>query len=161
MQRWQRLCQKNLSLTTLALFHQHHQLDIMSHQLNANAELESLIASTRPDEVDAVAALYIALLMKIMKTPASRENHVVVLQTILNDMKSCYAKALDQDAEKELVQIIGQYGLGNLSLMAPIKLLKDHIEKRAKYNETVLSVAQTHYLSPCSMEMAVLMDSDI
>jgi uncharacterized protein YbgA (DUF1722 family)/uncharacterized protein YbbK (DUF523 family) len=123
--RWKALVQENLTAYALITFHARHKLSVMSHDQNRYRELGRLIAGVEDRNAAVVAEKYILLLMRTLKKPATRNNHVNVLQHIQGYLK----KRLDADDKAELSEIIERYRIGELPLIVPVTLLKHHFRR--------------------------------
>ncbi|MDP1521085.1 DUF523 and DUF1722 domain-containing protein [Porticoccus litoralis] len=123
--RWRTEYANELTVKKLTEFHARHKLIYMSHDQNRSRELGRIAASARNDNLEHVAAEYIALAMATLKKVASRKNHVNVLQHIQGYLK----KQLDTDDKQELVEVFERYRLGEIPLIVPITLLRHHFRK--------------------------------
>ncbi len=123
--RWRQLLAQGVSHSALTTFHARHKLLFMSHHQNATRALGKILASGAQRDADQLAEQYIGAAMTLLKTKASRRNHVNVLQHIQGYLK----RELEPDDKRELVEIIEQYRLGAVPLIAPITLLRHHFRK--------------------------------
>lgn len=147
MDRWKELCSTELAPRALMHFHARHKLIAMSHDQNRARELGRLAASSTPANISEVSIQYGILLMDCLKLPASRGNHVNVLQHIQGYLK----KTLDSDDKAELTETIARYGAGELPLIVPITLLKHHFRRQPDP-----FIEQSYYLSPHPRELCLL-----
>lgn len=145
--RWRQLLLPGLTLQGLMTFHSAHKLILMSHHQNRARELGRLVAETDAANLKINASNYIAGVMEILRRPASRGNHVNVLQHIQGYLK----RGLDGDDKQELVETIENYRLGQLPLIVPITLLRHHFRRQPDP-----FIAQSHYMSPHPSELALL-----
>lgn len=146
MHRWFQLVEDGLTLKALLDFHARHKLIIMSHDQNRYRELGRLLAATTKGEVAEVADEYLLDLMKALKVPATRGNHVNVLQHIQGYLK----KPLDSGDKLELVETIEKYRLGQLPLIVPITLLNHFFRKHPDPY-----IANSWYMHPYPAEMSL------
>ncbi len=123
--RWRQLLGQGLSHSALTTFHARHKLLFMSHHQNATRALGKLLATGARQGVDQLAGQYISAAMTLLKTQASRRNHVNVLQHIQGYLKG----ELEPDDKRELGELIEQYRCGEVPLIAPITLLRHHFRK--------------------------------
>jgi len=135
-----------MKLSDLLDFHARHKLIIMSHNQNYNRELGQLLAVARKDNVDEVADQYIVKLMRTLKIPATRGNHVNVLQHIQGYLK----KPLDKDDKLELTETVEKYRLGQLPLIVPITLLNHFFRKHPDEY-----ISNSWYMNPYPEEMSL------
>lgn len=144
MRRWMQLKEQGMTLNELFKFHARHKLIVMSHNQNRYRELGQLLAAARKDNVEAVAEEYLLILMRTLKIPASRGNHVNVLQHIQGYLK----KPLDAEDRAELTEIVERYRLGQLPLVVPITLLNHFFRKNPDEY-----IANSWYMNPYPEEM--------
>ena len=98
-------------------------------------------------DLEQYAYSYISALMAILKIPATRRNHVNVLQHIQGYLK----QYLDKDDKQELVESIERYRVGQLPLIVPITLLNHYFRKFP--NEYI---DRSYYLAPHPKELMLL-----
>ncbi len=145
MYRWQQLVAEGLTAQRLTHFHACHKLIIMSHA--DYRPLGHLLTNIGKDNVESVAAEYIALLMETLKTVPERKNHVNVLQHIQGYLK----KDLDKDDKAELSEIIERYRNGEVPLIVPLTLLKHHFRKSPDPY-----IDNSYYLSPYPQQLRLI-----
>ena len=146
MRRWFQLKEEGLTLNELLKFHARHKLIVMSHNQNRYRELGKLLAAARKDNVEEVAAEYLLKLMSALKIPATRGNHVNVLQHIQGYLK----KPLDKEDKLELTETVNKYRLGQLPLIVPITLLNHFFRKHPDEY-----IANSWYMNPYPEEMSL------
>ncbi len=145
--RWQQLCKTSLTAHGLMRFHSQHKLIAMSHDQNLARDLGRLLAGVRDDNLQATAERYIIDLMACLKIPATRGNHVNVLQHIQGYLKT----KLESDDKQELVETIDSYRLGKVPLIVPLTLLRHHFRRQPD-----AFIADSHYMAPHPAELALL-----
>jgi len=146
MRRWKQLKEQGLRLNDLLKFHARHRLTIMSHNQNHYRELGQLLATARKDNVLEVAEEYLLKLMCGLKIPATRGNHVNVLQHIQGYLK----KPLAAQDRLELTETVEKYRLGQLPLIVPITLLNHFFRKHPD-----AFIANSWYMNPHPEEMSL------
>jgi uncharacterized protein YbgA (DUF1722 family)/uncharacterized protein YbbK (DUF523 family) len=146
MHRWFQLLEQRLQLKDLLEFHARHKLIVMSHNQNHNRELGQLLATARKDNVAEIADKYLRQLMHTLKIPATRGNHVNVLQHIQGYLK----KPLDKEDKLELVETVEKYRLGLLPLIVPITLLNHFFRKHPDEY-----ISNSWYMNPYPEEMSL------
>ena len=146
MRRWKQLQEQGMTLNGLLTFHARHKLIIMSHNQSYNRELGQMLAAVRKDNVGDVVDEYLLKLMRTLKIPATRGNHVNVLQHIQGYLK----KPLDADDKLELTETVGKYRLGQLPLIVPITLLNHFFRKHPDEY-----IANSWYMNPYPEEMSL------
>ena len=77
-----------LTLKKLLDFHARHKLILLSHCQKTYRDLGPKLAKVNKAEMDAFAADYVYDLMKALKKPASRGDHVNVLQHVQGYLKN-------------------------------------------------------------------------
>lgn len=142
--RWRTEYAPQLSVQKLTEFHARHKLIYMSHDQNCSRELGRIAAMAREENLDVVAADYIAQAMATLKKVATRKNHVNVLQHIQGYLK----KQLDADDKQELLEVFERYRCGEIPLVVPITLLKHHFRKAPDSY-----ISQSWYLHPYPEEL--------
>lgn len=137
--RWQKMLTSGLSVTRLQTFHADHKYLVMAHNQAAYKRMGKMLSDIDADNVKVVSCLYMEELMTVLKRPASREQHVNVLQHLLGYLKD----QLDADDKTEMLEVIDRYRDGIVPLNVPITLLKHHFHRHPHEY-----VEQQVYLSP-------------
>lgn len=145
--RWKNLQEKGCSLANLQEFHARHKYIFMSHNQQKTRELGVLMANQNGLGINALAQRYLADMTILLKTIATRKNHVNTLQHIQGYLKN----HLDNEDKAELSEMITDYGRGLLPLIVPITLLRHHFRKHP--NEYI---DQSFYMKPHPGEMMLL-----
>ncbi|MEX0963686.1 MAG: DUF523 and DUF1722 domain-containing protein [Pseudohongiellaceae bacterium] len=146
MHRWTQLFREGVKLRDLLEFHARHKLIIMSHDQNRYRELGRLLAAAGKSDAADVADTYLPGLMATLKIPATRGNHVNVLQHIQGYLK----KPLDKEDKLELTETVEKYRLGLLPLIVPITLLNHFFRK---YPDEYIT--NSWYMHPYPEEMSL------
>jgi uncharacterized protein YbgA (DUF1722 family)/uncharacterized protein YbbK (DUF523 family) len=123
--RWQRLRHRGLSKRGLIDFHAQHKLLLMSHSPAAYKELGRMVARLGHQPLEVLAERYIETVMRVLKTQASRERHVNVLQHLLGYLR----ERVDTANRADLVSVIDDYRRGLVPLVVPIRLLQHHFRR--------------------------------
>jgi uncharacterized protein YbgA (DUF1722 family)/uncharacterized protein YbbK (DUF523 family) len=123
--RWQQMLAAGLSVARLQQFHADHKYLVMAHNQAAYKRMGRMLADVSADEVKVVSCLYMEELMMALQRPASRRQHVNVLQHLLGYLK----RSLDSADKAEMLEVIGQYGDGIVPLIVPITLLRHHFRR--------------------------------
>jgi uncharacterized protein YbgA (DUF1722 family)/uncharacterized protein YbbK (DUF523 family) len=123
--RWQQLLEAGLSVTRLQQFHADHKYLVMAHNQAAYKRMGRMLAGLAADNMKVLSCLYMEELMTALARPASRRQHVNVLQHLLGYLK----KKLDSADKAEMLEVITRYGDGLLPLIVPITLLKHHFRR--------------------------------
>lgn len=143
--RWKEMLLAGLTPNSLTKFHARHKLIIMSHE--DYRDLGQLLAGVTKANLAQVAEQYIAQLMQTLKKPATRKNHVNVLQHIQGYLK----KDLSSDDKAELCEVIERYRNGYIPLIVPITLLKHHFRKSPDPY-----IEESYYMSPYPQELQLI-----
>ena len=143
--RWRCLINEGITVQKLTRFHARHKLIIMSH--GDYQPLGRLLASATKENLFDIAEQYITELMKLLKTIATRNQHVNVLQHIQGYLK----KELTADNKAELCEVIECYRRGEVPLIVPITLLKHHFRQSPD-----AYIEESYYMSPYPQQLQLL-----
>ncbi|MDD5412128.1 MAG: DUF1722 domain-containing protein, partial [Methylobacter sp.] len=143
--RWKAMLAEGLTTSRLTHFHARHKLIIMSHE--DYRDLGQLLAGLTKASLGQVAEQYILQLMNTLKKPATRKNHVNVLQHIQGYLK----KELSTDDKAEFCEVIEQYRKGYVPLIVPLTLLKHHFRKSPHPY-----IEESYYMSPYPQELQLI-----
>lgn len=144
--RWQMMEQEGFTLAGLQAFHAKHKYIFMSHNQSLGRTLGASLANSE-QEVDALALEYLASMMILLKSTATRKNHVNTLQHIQGYLKN----DLDAGDKEELRATIEDYHKSLLPLIVPITLLRHHFRRHPKGY-----IENSYYLQPHPGEMMLL-----
>ncbi len=145
LSRWKAMLAVGLTASGLTNFHARHKLIIMSHE--DYRDLGQLLAGLTKSSLEQVAEQYILQLMITLKKPATRKNHVNVLQHIQGYLK----KDLSADNKVELCEVIERYRNGYIPLIVPLTLLKHHFRKTPDPY-----IEDSYYMSPYPQELQLI-----
>jgi len=149
LRRWKSLLAEGVKPAAIQHFHARHKLILMSHDQTAYRRLGQLVAALPEWDLTAFCEHYLEQLMATLKIPATRSNHVNVLQHIQGYLK----RDLDPEDKQELSETISQYRQGLIPLIVPIILLRHHFRKCPNdYIQT------SHYMNPHPAELMLLND---
>ncbi|MEN8168809.1 MAG: DUF523 and DUF1722 domain-containing protein [Pseudomonadota bacterium] len=137
--RWKQMLATGLCIESLQEFHADHQYLMMAHSPSTYERMGQMLTDINADEVKVVSCLYMEELMMALKRPATRGQHVEVLQQLL----AHFSGRLGSDDKAEMVVVIKQYGEGVVPLIVPITLLKHHLRRHPD-----ASIERQVYLSP-------------
>ncbi|MEM7221109.1 MAG: DUF1722 domain-containing protein [Pseudomonadota bacterium] len=115
-----------LTAARLIAFHSRYKYLLMAHSVSAYREAGKLLSNLKGD-LDALAGRYLTLLMDGVSRPASRGGNANVLQHLQGYVKH----ALDGRDRQELAASIDDYRRGDLPLLAPLTLLRHHLQRHA------------------------------
>lgn len=144
--RFRQLLSEDIGWHALTRFHARHKYLLYSHNQNLARSLGGAL-SHQEESVSEFAQLYLAELMRILRIPATRKNHVNVLQHIQGYLK----KRLDGEYRRQLGHAIEQYRLGLIPLIVPLTLLRHHFQKHPDNY-----IADSYYLQPYPDELKLL-----
>lgn len=145
--RWRDLMATGIDMAKLTRFHAQHKLILYSHDQNLGRQLGKDLSSVKSDALESFVPEYASRLMQLLKIPASRKNHVNVLQHIQGYLK----KKLESDDRQEMAQIIERYAHGQLPLIVPITLLRHHFRKCPDSY-----IEDSYYMNPHPGELMLL-----
>jgi uncharacterized protein YbgA (DUF1722 family)/uncharacterized protein YbbK (DUF523 family) len=121
---WQALLEAGLTARRLVEFHSRYKYLLMAHSVPAYQEAGRLLSNLKTD-LEAIASQYIALLMRGLARPASRGGHANVLAHLQGYLK----RVLDGPSRQELAALIAAYRQGEQPLLAPLAVLKHHLNR--------------------------------
>ena len=119
---WRALVQNGVTAKSLIAFHSVYKYLVMAHSISGYQALGRLLSDLSIN-VDQVADKYIAELMHGLSHPATPGGHANVMSHLQGYVK----RTLSAAGRKELAQLIEQYRLGEVPLLAPLTLLKHHL----------------------------------
>jgi uncharacterized protein YbgA (DUF1722 family)/uncharacterized protein YbbK (DUF523 family) len=144
--RWQAMEQEGFTIAGLQAFHAQHKYIFMSHNQNLGRTLGASLANST-QEIGDLALEYLASMMTLLKSTATRKNHMNTLQHIQGYLKS----DLDAGDKEELRATIEDYHKSLLPLIVPITLLRHHFRRHPKGY-----IENSYYLQPHPGEMMLL-----
>lgn len=147
LHRWKQMVAGGIGAAAIMQFHARHKLILMSHDQTAYRQLGQLVAQLTDWDLNQFCEHYLQQLMDILKIPATRSNHVNVLQHIQGYLK----RDLDKEDKQELSETISQYRNGLVPLIVPITLLRHHFRKCP--NDYILA---SYYMNPHPAELMLL-----
>ncbi len=135
---WCELEKAGLNSGALIAFHSAYKYLLLAHDQAAYKACGALLSNLKTD-FEAKAQEYIALLMAGLTKPATRKGHA----NVLSHMQGYFKRNLDSNSRQELDRLIQAYRRGEQPLLAPLALLRHHLQT---YPDDYLSL-QT-YLEP-------------
>ena len=109
----------------IVAFHSRYKLTLMAHHPASYKELGKLVARVADYSIDEFFQRYRTGLMQAMANRASRKNNTNVLMHI----QGYFKRDLNAEEKAELCQVIDDYRIGVLPLLAPMTLLKHHMKR--------------------------------
>ncbi|WCP69063.1 DUF523 and DUF1722 domain-containing protein [Vibrio tubiashii] len=107
----------------IVAFHSRYKLTLMAHHPTSYKELGKLVANVKDYDIEEFYKLYRQGLMAAMTHRASRKNNTNVLM----HLQGYFKRDLSRSQKKELVQVIEDYRVGLLPLLAPLTLIKHYL----------------------------------
>lgn len=123
--RWRDLVDSGLTRATLQDFHARHKYLLMSHRNESYRHLGRLVALAHQRDIAVVAKEYVHEFMMTLKIVSTKKTHANVLQHLMGYLK----KGLDTTSKQELLKLLDDYRCGRVPLIAPLTLLKHHLQK--------------------------------
>jgi uncharacterized protein YbgA (DUF1722 family)/uncharacterized protein YbbK (DUF523 family) len=123
--RWRELEKKGLTHAGLQDFHARHKYLLLAHRPESYRHLGRLVAQAHERPLAAAAAEYIREFMSTLAVPSTNRLHTNVLQHLLGYLK----KDLDAASKQEMLRLIEEYRCGRVPLIAPLTLLRHHLQK--------------------------------
>jgi uncharacterized protein YbbK (DUF523 family)/uncharacterized protein YbgA (DUF1722 family) len=142
-QRLRRVFAGKWSIGQLVQFHTAHELALMAHSSRACAELGQLVTGTGRRAPRELELNYETAFMRGLSIVATPRRHANVMHRMLG----YFEKTLDAGARAEMLSLIDAYLRGGVPLIAPLTLIRDHVER---HNVAYLQ-GQT-YLQPHASE---------
>ncbi|MBA5761418.1 DUF523 and DUF1722 domain-containing protein [Vibrio sp. 404] len=109
----------------IVAFHSRYKLTLMAHHPQSYKLLGKLVANIAHYDIDDFYQLYRNGLMQAMAIRASRKNNTNVLMHI----QGYFKRDLKRQEKAELCNVIDSYRQGVLPLLAPMTLLKHHMNR--------------------------------
>lgn len=122
--RWQDLVQCGVTRQALVQFHTIHKYLLMAHSPQYYQVIGRLVGQVHQHRPKEFAHRYGELFMKALAVKATVRKHVNVLQHILGYFK----ERLGAQEKAELLSVIGEYHQGLAPLVAPLTLIKHHVQ---------------------------------
>jgi uncharacterized protein YbgA (DUF1722 family) len=144
LKRWREALGNKKINKSLIDFHTKHKLLILAHSPRHYQLMGKLVAAQKSLSGADVYKQYQDLLLEALKITATPKKHVNVLQ----HMTGYFKKQLSPDEKKELLELIKNYGTGNVPLIVPITLISHYVRK---YDEPYLQ--EQIYLNPHPSEL--------
>ncbi|MDP5252627.1 MULTISPECIES: DUF523 and DUF1722 domain-containing protein [unclassified Vibrio] len=107
----------------IVAFHSRYKLTLMAHNPSAYRELGQLVANIKEYPADEFYQKYRLQFMQAMENRASRKNNTNVMMHI----QGYFKRSLTTEQKSELAEVINQYRIGELPLLAPLTLLKHYL----------------------------------
>ncbi len=120
--RWREDVLASASWKAITDFHARHKWILFSHDQDQARALGSSLAQRHQESLNDTLDWYIGEFMRLMQIPATRKNHVNVLEHIRGYLKN----ELSKEDKKELSDSIEDYRLGLLPLIVPLTLLRHY-----------------------------------
>ncbi|WP_430455970.1 YbgA family protein [Rheinheimera sp.] len=143
---WQQLMADGFSIGKLVKYHSQYKFVLLAHHPVAYRELGRLVAQGKLFAPAELANRYLISMQQALTQPTTRKNHANVLM----HLQGFFKKVLSAEAKAELLQLIHQYRLGHIPLLAPLTLLKHHLRLHPDDY-----VACQRYLQPFPTELGV------
>lgn len=124
-QRWQALERSGLTPARLQDFHARHKYLLMAHKPAAYQHLGRVVAQAHQRPLADAARDYIQVFMSTLQIVCSNGSHANVLQHLAGYLK----KQLSAAHRQELARLIDDYRQGRVPLIAPLTLLRHHLQE--------------------------------
>ncbi len=144
--RWQALLVAGMPQRALLRFHARHEFVFSAYARPLWREMGQLVSDMDRYDPEQFRDAYGSLLTQVFCAPATRESHVAVLY----DGMACMQDTLSGQERQRLQKAIGEYGMGAISRMAPVMLLRRYARKYGR-----VSLAEQYYLNPSPVELKV------
>jgi len=144
LKRWRDALARGRRRGILVDFHTTHKLLILSHSPDHCRRMGRLVDRAKEYASSELFALYGPLLMEALERKTTASKNANVLRHILGYLKS----QLSADEKREALELIEEYRLGCVPLIAPITLVNHHVRR---YHQPYLK--QQYYLHPHPTEL--------
>ena len=124
-QRWTALLDGPRAPSALVAFHAAHKLTLMAHAPTLYREAGRIAARAGSAAWDEIADAYGVVLMRAMERPPTPGGHANALQHAAGFLK----RMLNAGDRAELAGAIERYRTGQTSLIAPLTLLRHHVQR--------------------------------
>ena len=131
------------TLGDLVAFHSREKLLLLAHDQVACRALGRLVAGAGGRPLKAVGDEYEAAFTRGLRMPATRGQHVNVLQHMVGYLK----RLLTETERRELDDTIDTYRAGTTPLKIPLTLIRQHISRH-----DITYLAEQSYLAPHANE---------
>ena len=142
--RWQEALSGAKSARALIEFHTRHKFLLLAHSERHYRRLGRLVANVKALPLRAAYESYGALFMECLAVLATAKKHA----NVLDHLTGYFSEHLTTVERRELIQLIRDYRLGLLPLIAPITLMQHYARK---YPTEYL--ADQVYLAPTPKEL--------
>ena len=142
--RWREFLKKDTKIRNLIAFHTNLKFLILSHSPKHYSTLGKLVAQTKEYRPDMLYSQYAKILMDGLRLLATTKKNANVLLHIVGYFKA----QLTSEDKRELLEIIGQYHKGYITLIVPIVLINHYVRK---FDEPYLKLQ--FYLNPHPVEL--------
>ena len=109
----------------LVKFHSRYKLVLMAHCPVAYKALGRMVAEIADWDLDEFYHSYRLQFMEAIKNRANRRNNTNVLM----HLQGYFKRDLDKQQKKELADLIMDYRLGNMPLLAALTLINHHLQQ--------------------------------
>lgn len=145
--RWQNLLRQPFRLNNLIAFHARHKFLLMAHSEKHLRQLGKLVAAAKSYKPKELLETYANLFFAALAHPATARKHT----NVLSHLAGYFKKQLEEKDKKELHAAIEDYRQGLLPLIAPLTLIRHHLNKFE-----VPYVQDQVYLKPHPKELMLL-----
>ena len=115
-------------LGDLMRFQAEHKLLLLAHSAKLLPEMGALLAGGKQIEPGELLRQYLELLLKTLSLRSTLKKNVNALMHAQGFLK----KFLSSDEKAELLELLQEYGRGNLPLVVPITLIAHHARKHGQ-----------------------------
>lgn len=109
----------------IVTFHSRYKLSLMAHHPSSYKSLGKMVANVKQYQPEEFFHQYRLGLMQAMRNRASRKNNSNVLMHI----QGYFKRSLNKAEKQELAQVITDYRIGELPLLAPLTLIRHYLQR--------------------------------
>jgi len=147
-QDWQQNVEANLTKQALLEFHVRYKYLLMAHHIPSYQALGKKVSNLKSAPLEDIAQDYISVFMSALKHVANRKKH----SNVMHHLQGYLKKFLNPEEKQEMVEIIHQYRKGVIPLVAPLTLLKHHVQLHTDEGDYL---RQQLYLNPHPFELGL------
>jgi uncharacterized protein YbgA (DUF1722 family)/uncharacterized protein YbbK (DUF523 family) len=121
---WKQMMSGNVRAHDLLQFWSRHKFLVLAHSQSVYRKIGPLLANLKTD-VPAMARVLIVQIMHALERPATRSNHVNVLQHLQGFVK----QGMSADDKNEWMTVLESYRSGHVPLSVPVTLLNSYVRR--------------------------------
>jgi uncharacterized protein YbgA (DUF1722 family)/uncharacterized protein YbbK (DUF523 family) len=142
--RWKQIFKEGIDIGKIVSFHTRNKLLFMAHSPEKARQMGKHIAAAKSLPLEQFVVSYEQMMMDCLKLKATNRKNA----NVLYHMMGYFKKQLEKEDKQELAQLIENYRVGYVPLIAPITLINHYVRK---YSQPYLQ--DQYYLNPHPIEL--------